>query len=91
MSHTYHDEESGLRFHYNSDLSGDVDITAPGKETVTIPGEALGRFFALTLFDVEEFVGWLDRIKEWLTKHSYAGIEEEVPTLVKGDPKVGLE
>ena len=45
MSHTYADE-SGVRFHYNSDLSGDVRITTPDSQDIKVPASALIRFVA---------------------------------------------
>lgn len=88
MSHTYEDRETGVRFHYNSDLSGDIAITCPGKETLDVPAEALSRFLSLVVLDSEEIVEWLDKVKEWINRHSYAGAgEDEVPTLVRPQPQ----
>ena len=76
--HTYHDEPTGVRFHYNSDLSGDVSISIPaGKgtkthHTVEIPAEALSRFIYYVMLDLEEVSGWLDRFRDWLNKHTNA-------------------
>lgn len=77
MSHTYKDE-SGVVFIFNSDLSGDVTIrvlsegSARTYRTVEIPADALSRFLCLHFFDTEEMIDQLDRLKEWLTKHTNA-------------------
>ena len=74
--HTYHDEPTGIRFHYNSDLSGDVSISVPaGKGTKThhmveIPADALSRFVCHAMFDSEEMIAGLDRIRDWLNRHT---------------------
>jgi len=72
MSHTYHDEVTGIRFHYNSDLSGDVEIVFPNNKSLTthIPGEALSRFALHAMIDPEETLAWLDRMREWLNRHT---------------------
>ena len=72
MSHTYHDEPTGIRFHYNSDLSGDVEIGFPNNESLTthIPGEALSRFFLHAVLDPEEMLAWLDDVRDWVTRHT---------------------
>ena len=86
--HTYEDK-TGIIFHYNSDLSGGITIVVPpnnphGDGTqMSIEADALSRFFCHAMFDAEEFLTWIDQVKEWLMRHSYSGIENEVPTLVR--------
>ena len=73
--HTYHHEPTGIRFHYNSDLSGNVRIVVPsdGAKTchiVEIPADVLSRFICNVMFDTEEMIAGLDRIRDWLNKHT---------------------
>ena len=74
MSHTYHDEATGIRFHYNSDLSGDVEIVFPNNESLTthLPAPALSRFIFHAMIDPEETLAWLDRIRDWINRHTFA-------------------
>lgn len=73
--HTYHHEPTGIRFHYNSDLSGDITVTVPAKgtksyHTVEIPAEALTGFVCSVMFDTEELIAGIDRIRDWLNSHT---------------------
>jgi hypothetical protein len=99
MSHTYHDEPTGVRFHYNSDLSGDVSVSIPaGKgtkthHTVEIPAEALSRFIYYVMLDLEEVSGWLDRFRDWLNKHTNAvsGPVEPPPGIEVNGERVSVD
>lgn len=68
MSHTYKDRDTGVVFIYNSDLSGDVEITLPTGERVQVPGDALSNFWA-AVFNTEDVREGLMNIMEWLRKH----------------------
>jgi len=96
--HTYKDKETGILFHYNSDLSGWIDIVRPpeaeGDGTqLSIPAEALSRFFLYAALDTEDLRDWMDRVTEWLNRHTNASpASAPVPkpvvvgtTLVAGD------
>lgn len=77
MSHTYHDKETGVRFHYNSDLSGDVRVVIPTEgaktcHTVEIPADVLSRFVLHAMIDAEETLAWLDKMRDWLNQHTNA-------------------
>jgi len=75
MSHTYKDAETGIIFHYNSDLSGDVSINIPGRQTKKVPGEALRRFI-MQLAVREEMLEDLTRFVRWL--YEVAGLEQPI-------------
>jgi len=75
MSHTYEDE-TGIIFHYNSDLSGGITIVVPpnnphgdGTE-ISIEADVLSRFVFHAMMDPEETLAWLDKVREWITHHT---------------------
>jgi len=77
MSHTYEDE-TGIIFHYNSDLSGGVTIVVPpnnphgdGTE-ISIEADVLSRFVFHAMMDPEETLAWLDKVREWVNRHTNA-------------------
>jgi len=77
MSHTYKDE-TGIIFHYNSDLSGGVEIVVPPNNphgdgtSISIEADVLSRFVFHAMMDPEETLTWLENIRDWINRHTNA-------------------
>jgi hypothetical protein len=78
MSRTYKDK-TGIIFHYNSDLSGGVEIVVPPNNphgdgtSISIEADVLSRFITHTMFDAEETLAWIDKMRDWINRHTFAG------------------
>lgn len=101
MSQTYVDK-TGITFHYNSDLSGGVEIVVPPNNphgdgtSIAIEADVLSRFIFHAMMDPEETLAWLDKIREWVNQHTNAVMQYRaeralVPPYVKPKIEFGLE
>jgi hypothetical protein len=89
MSHTYRDPETGVVFHYNSDLSGEVGVCLPDGTSQGVSGDALRRFIMHAILPADDVLDNLGEVLAWFRE--MAGSPESPSYPEEPLPKVPTE